>query len=844
MADTKDERVLAFRAAWWDADYSWAGLAGKQISGKGLHGEKTLQDYWRRDPQTGAVRDDAAMQAAGELAYCDGVLFHIVHLPPATKAGESTWKADLREPGWDRLEALIRARVAAGVETSVSVSGNADGPDGRAQLAGAVVRHAITHPLGKKSALHLDAWGLATLGEADYRGQAFGPGVRFGVATFSGPAAFAEATFSGDARFAGALFLSRTLFDTAGFVGGCDFQSAMFAREAGFFNATFSGDIRFDSATFLGDARFEGATFSGNAGFGNATFKGYAGFGGVTFPRDAMFAGAIFLGSAGFDRATFSRNAWFNSATFSGSAGFERATFSGNADFDNAKFSGTARFELAQFSGTVGFRSVAFAGAAGFHGAGFRRYTIFDSAIFSADAVFERAVFSEGAGFERAKFLGNAGFERTNFFGDAGFERATFLGTAGFRGAAFSGNTLFDSATFSGNARFVGANFSGDVRFDGATFSGDVGLESATISGDAGFRLAAFAGSLNCRATRFQRLADFLGQGAALVDLDRRATLTLPEDGKTVGEIAQAGAVTPRARRAFVMADFEDAIFEGDADFSNRDFLEPSSFRSAIFHGLVEFHGSALHQGQTFHGARETDVVSQPWPTERVARRVHGVATALAELSRLEKRRPSRPPAFDTWRAKAKADWLAREGKSSWEEGVDHWLFARPMSDNARYERIEAAFRSLKLAMEGVRNRVEEQRYYRLELLARRRRRDIPVWERWVSHGYEQVSDFGNALGRPFWALLWTALLFAALYAGWGAVLGLSSNAWDALSFSAGRVAPFGPWADDPAWLTALDTKGSAWGFAGRLVATVQSLFAIVLAFLFALAVRRRFQIS
>jgi hypothetical protein len=48
---------------------------------------------------------------------------------------------------------------------------------------------------------------------------------------------------------------------------------------------------------------------------------------------------------------------------------------------------------------------------------------------------------------------------------------------------------------------------------------------------------------------------------------------------------------------------------------------------------------------------------------------------------------------------------------------------------------------------------------------------------------------------------------------------------------------PFGPWAEGN-WLRVVDSQGEAAGFWARVVATVESVLAIVLVFLFALAVR------
>nr|MCU0946133.1 hypothetical protein [Rubritepida sp.] len=71
MTKTEAELLAGWWEAWWAADFSWAGLAGKPLGSSdddaplGLRGETNLQAYWRRDPLTGLTRDDAEMRAAG-----------------------------------------------------------------------------------------------------------------------------------------------------------------------------------------------------------------------------------------------------------------------------------------------------------------------------------------------------------------------------------------------------------------------------------------------------------------------------------------------------------------------------------------------------------------------------------------------------------------------------------------------------------------------------------------------------------------------------------------------------------------------------------------------------------
>ncbi len=127
-------------AAWFDADYSWDGLARLNADGRPHHAwagwvvvdetycmpadeapdnantrPASLQDYWRADPAFDwRLRDDAALEAVGELftgdETPDGRTWHIVHLPPAGPPGAPppaeddatsvSFKAD--RSGWKR----------------------------------------------------------------------------------------------------------------------------------------------------------------------------------------------------------------------------------------------------------------------------------------------------------------------------------------------------------------------------------------------------------------------------------------------------------------------------------------------------------------------------------------------------------------------------------------------------------------------------------------------------------------------------------------------------------------------------------------------------------------------
>jgi hypothetical protein len=180
---------------------------------------------------------------------------------------------------------------------------------------------------------------------------------------------------------------------------------------------------------------------------------------------------------------------------------------------------------------------------------------------------------------------------------------------------------------------------------------------------------------------------------------------------------------------------------------------------------------------------------------------------------------------------------------------------------NARLRQLERGCRVLKLAMEKASNKSREQLFYRFELQARRAQTGLPLGEKTFSGLYALASDYGASMWRPLLALAFLIALFAGVFWAFAAVLDpfvapqllagpWNAQLWSALDFSWANV--FKPLQalgeastkDGSMMRLMLTEAGDGYAFGVRALATLQSLLAIVLAFLFALAVRRRFQIN
>jgi hypothetical protein len=153
MAEQKTRETLEAEwwEAWWQRSYSWDSLVFHSLGDefgprkkKGLFGETSLQDYWRRDPETGEPRTDEKMRQLGELVQApDGDLWHRAHVPlkwlddrPAKKAWDDTQNKKLLE--------ILSIRLKKAGENSLENNGLESDLDGRAQFAGAVLPRGLS----------------------------------------------------------------------------------------------------------------------------------------------------------------------------------------------------------------------------------------------------------------------------------------------------------------------------------------------------------------------------------------------------------------------------------------------------------------------------------------------------------------------------------------------------------------------------------------------------------------------------------------------------------------------------------------------------------------------------
>jgi hypothetical protein len=481
-----------------------------------------------------------------------------------------------------------------------------------------------------------------------------------------------------------------------------------------------------------------------------------------------------------------------------------------------------------------------------------------DNAAFLNEFDFRTTKFSRNTSFRRSYFQERFLVESAEFAGSTYFVETTFSEAAQFDDVLLGETCRFDRAAFQRQALFNRSGFGGEANFSETQFLDAVTLDGTLFTGPATFDSAAFARPSSFGDTCFCNRAVFSGKGAGTEASSAKSSIILHDyvDAGLAGTMTTPTTLTWIASRSFTSTNFRDAVFFGETWFDNRDLLAETSFDNVVFFKPVSFDGSHIHPGTHFN---RTDFEAALQPSELFSHPSIEKQSLKAKLSKAYQlsRRVSQldsasPPRYLEWRKKFEKNALRL------------WL----RDDDFNYfDRLEDCYRTLKMHMEVKRDRGQEARFFKLELKARRKRKDshVPYWERLASDIYGGLSDYGTLIFRPLVLLFGSVLVFAFIYFMVGTPHGPDwvSDALHTLQFSFGRALPFGPWGDPPPNTmmssllleTAIDCNSDAdcaeptitakaIAILVRLIGSAQSLLAIVLLFLVGLAARRKFQIN
>lgn len=433
------------------------------------------------------------------------------------------------------------------------------------------------------------------------------------------------------------------------------------------------------------------------------------------------------------------------------------------------------------------------------------------------------------------------------------------------------GALICREARFSGTVLLTGAEMKGEMDFSSALFEQDVWINEAKVGGEATLARSTFLNSADLSETEFVENLS-LGGSHFRKSLSLSMTTCCQDLWAAEAHIAEAAYLDALKvhGRAWIdrcrfegPCDFRSAVCHGMAGFSGTSFLSNVSFAGCEFEGPTSFAGvtwPAIPIDDAFSETRFRDRANfrneNPLPVSAFNHVTFDVPPAFSE--------PEDARTFDQqFRAACWMTRLANKANSKRDSSSEEFnILDVERSADARWASLSGGYRTLKNIARAHGNFLLEQTYYRYEIKSRMKRPQITLWEKMVAGLYSLVSDYGNSISRPF-ATLFTGLVgftlayfLIAVTAGPSTPLmsqGMEQLGWQSWEFS---------WNNTFRPLSALATDAPREGDASRLsgqlmynygggvaaltraLATLQSLLSVVLTFLFALAVRRRFQID
>lgn len=383
----------------------------------------------------------------------------------------------------------------------------------------------------------------------------------------------------------------------------------------------------------------------------------------------------------------------------------------------------------------------------------------------------------------------------------------TFDDFSSFLGAAFHVCAHFRSSVFGRYINFDRVKFLGGTNFDGTVFGDGASFLSSH------FEYASFFGC------EFQGYGMF-NDAIFAKDVEFRGTC-----------FEKVGFARTRFERE---AGFHDVRFRHEADFRDAEFMGPARFVGASFLGPTSFNGACFLRMASFENVH--------WPSGEINRRGafnHVLFGGIVSLGH------SGCHAFTVFDgARIERGLALGDGPERAAETQLRCELQAIEGSEAGLNALESGCRVLKQAMALQSDKAREQMFYRFELIARRKQKATPLTERLFSWLYGATSNYGASIGRPIVSLVALVVAFAGVYWGLQGAF-TSASAIDALGFSASRIFPFGAFEDvSKEWIGGFERHDSLATLGIRVLASFESLFALVLVFLLGLAVRRKFQIG
>jgi len=501
---------------------------------------------------------------------------------------------------------------------------------------------------------------------------------------------------------------------------------------------------------------------------------------------------------------------------------FKNARFVPGCNFKGCYFGTTSTLENSELGKPLGININNETEELTFDYAAFEEYTTLKNVKFGSSVSFQFILTGEGVDFSHTKYEDDCSFYHAVLGPRNKFDECVFAKNTNFQYACFGEGTRFSEAKFGLKSNFRDTVFDGSSTFSGTEFRAKTNFNNAIFNGPVDF-----------------------------------SSIDHNKDGMSAG-----GTEFPKIN-------FCNCVFGSSGDFSNRNFKRKSGFNNSVWRGTPIFHGAILNQATSFNGASFPCVDKSLWDIEIDENDQEALLDKLSKLGFKESKtfmeeknelKEMMNPPLDQKLFRTKKDFLAL---------LD--ISAKKIDDlEIYYSNMEDAFRTLKLAMENCRSKIEEFRFYRLELISRRSRTDttqVPKSETFFSYLYSWSSNYGFNFVKPLVILSFVTAIWTSFYWALG-LLALDTKSPDrdyAILSSVGYAAqhsiqnvirPFSsittefsvnslPVVSSPSPNSLfLDHVYGEFPLIAVTLSFLESLFGISLIFLFLLSLRRRFQIS
>ncbi|MBO6807459.1 pentapeptide repeat-containing protein [Thalassospira sp.] len=439
--------------------------------------------------------------------------------------------------------------------------------------------------------------------------------------------------------------------------------------------------------------------------------------------------------------------------------------------------------------------------------------------------------------FISVEFPGDVIFDNAQFNGAVNFSHANIHGSASFRNAIFTGESTFSDVTFSGNGLFENAAFNENTRFEGAIFRRNAIFRKTKFRCyAASFKSCHFKWSANFDESTFQNNAFF---GNAVFE------------GTAIFNAASIGGLSSfRSAEFFSSSTFHETKFHGPsgfglcqfhkhAFFSHADFCGTATFRLSSFHADVHFESTTFSKpanfSETFFGE------STSFYSAQVHQSLDLTKSEFLYVPDFRQMHCSEAPLFD--------EIIIKHGKYK-------KIKKPPFESTASQLSISAKYRALKrLAIQGHDHKHEVE-FFAEELRSKRLmiyKPTDPNW--WLSHCFENLSNYGQSIVVPLLWWLLTVAVSALMYIATTTPLdalrsnrcvegaGSQINSAYQLAFSKGLLIPS---LSDRTIITQAYNclYGDIVPGIVSVISGIQSLASTILIFLFILGLRNRFKLK